>query len=162
TYGLKKVLLVDAIDGIVYSWSKGEDEQSVGAIKSIEHAKSSDTFRDVNWADFRLIEPIPIFKEGTMYWKLTMTRYTQTGITNIVLIEASNPENVIVLKDGAEFQQFLTEGATEIVEMDMDQLIQEIDALLQKIKDLPPEAKSPILVEVEEKLERLLSLLEES
>ena len=97
-----------------------------------------------------------------MYWKLTMTRYTRTGITNIVLIETSNPENVIVLKDGAEFQQFLTEGATDIVEIDMDQLLQEIDALLQKIKDLPPEAKSPILVEIEEKLERLLSLLEES
>ncbi len=162
TYGLKKVLLVDAIDGTVYSWSKGENEQSVGAVKSIEHAKSTDTFRNVNWADFRLIEPIPIFKEGTMYWKLTMTRYTQTGITNIVLIEASNPENVIVFKDGAEFQQFLTEGATDTVKMSMDQLLHEIDVLLQKIKDLPSDAKSPILVELEEKLERLLSLLEES
>jgi len=167
-YGLKKILLVDGRTGKIRVWTKSQDEQAVGAVKSLEFIKSSDMFQNVKWAyyveeeGFILIEPLPIFIEGKLYWKVTMTRTAKTGITNIILVDSSNPENIIVFKNSAQFYTYLVgKEYTETEIESTDEALQIVQSMLNKLKNIPNEHKTPTMKELEKNLESLLEYLSE-
>lgn len=165
-YGLKKILLIDGRTGKIKIWTKSQNEQAVGAVKSLEFIKSSDIFQNVKWASdldeegFILIEPLPIFIDNKLFWKVTMTRTAKTGVTNIILVESSNPENIIVFKDSNQFYAYLT--GKEYVETEITSTVEALNktkSMLEKLRNIPDEYKTPTIIELEKELELLVDYL---
>ena len=91
-----------------------------------------------------------------------MTRTAKTGITNIILVDSSNPENIMVFKDSTQFYIYLTGKEYTGTEIEStDEALQIVQSMLNKLKNIPNEHKTPTMKELEKNLESLLEYLSE-
>jgi hypothetical protein len=159
TFGLKSIVLIDGRTGHVRVWRTDEDQPVVGAVKALDHIKSNTRFQNTKWYDggegsdgFIVIEPLPIIRNGELWWKAVITRLNKIAITNIAFVNAMNPEQVTVVQGSDEAYRFirgesiaLTESVVEVI--NFAEAIERIDAQITQLESVPNDLMSPVLQE---------------
>ncbi len=155
TYGLKALLLIDARTGKIRLWQKQSKDTVIGAVKALEYIKSSSYFQDVKWYEggegeaggFITIEPLPIFRNEEFWWKATITRLNKIAITNIAFVNATNPQEVVVVNNSEQAYRFIRgetsiSGISKEEVLDFTSAVARVDEQIKKLESIPEEFKS--------------------
>ncbi|MDK2914253.1 MAG: hypothetical protein PWQ79_1168 [Thermococcaceae archaeon] len=125
-HGLAAIYLMDARTGEM-SQVKFETPLT-GPVKAIDYVKKAlPTF---DWSQFMAVEPIPVFIDGTLWWRLAIIPRSGSGVAKIAFVNAETKE-VKIFEDEREVREFLLRG--EVVQA--EEIAGEVKALYSYIKD---------------------------
>lgn len=125
-HGLAAIYLMDARTGEM-SQVKFETPLT-GPVKAIDYLKKAlPTF---DWSQFMAVEPIPIFLEGTLWWRVAIIPRSGSGVAKIAFVNAETKE-VQIFENEREVSEFLLRG--EVVQA--EEIKGEVKAIYSYIKD---------------------------
>lgn len=97
-------------------------------MKAIDYVKKAlPTF---DWSQFMAVEPIPVFIDGTLWWRVAIIPRSGSGVAKIAFVNAETKE-VKIFEDEREVKEFLLRG--EVVQA--EEITGEVKALYSYIKD---------------------------
>ena len=104
-HGLAAIYLMDAQSGEM-TQVKFETPLT-GPVKAIDYVKKAlPTF---DWSQFRAVEPIPVFLEGTLWWRIAIIPNTGSGVAKIAFVNAESKDVRIFEKEG-DVKDFILTG----------------------------------------------------
>lgn len=125
-HGLAAIYLMNARTGEM-SQVKFETPLT-GPVKAIDYVKKAlPTF---DWSQFMAVEPIPVFIDGTLWWRVAIIPRSGSGVAKIAFVNAETKE-VKIFEDEREVKEFLLRG--EVVQA--EEITGEVKALYSYIKD---------------------------
>ncbi|ASJ06015.1 hypothetical protein [Thermococcus pacificus] len=125
-HGLAAIYLMDARTGEM-SQVKFEVPLT-GPVKAIDYVKKAlPTF---DWSQFMAVEPIPVFLEGTLWWRVAIIPRSGSGVAKIAFVNAESKE-VKIFENEREVREFLLKG--EVVQA--EEITGQVKALYSYIKD---------------------------
>jgi hypothetical protein len=142
SHGIFKIFLIDARTGKI-ELLELPGETLTGPVKATDFVRKSNPI--VDWIRFGLAEPLPFFKNNSLYWKVVVVPVDSAGIayqafvnaeTNEV-IELDTNEEILNFVKGTyeeESEEFEKLEGEDIVEQ-IKQKISEIEKLLEKLKE---------------------------
>ena len=105
SHGLAAIFLIDAQTGEM-SQVKFETPLT-GPVKAIDYVKKAlPTF---DWSQFMAVEPIPIFLNGELWWRVAIIPGTGSGVAKIAFVNAETKE-VQIFENEEEVRAFLLYG----------------------------------------------------
>ena len=104
-HGIYRVYLIDARTG------KTEYKQflakEVGPVRASDYVRKSNPLFD--WSTFRTVEPIPVVKDGVLFWEVRIVPRDGSGIAKISFVN-SEDGNVLMFENSRELKEFLEKG----------------------------------------------------
>ncbi|USS40174.1 hypothetical protein NF865_07515 [Thermococcus aggregans] len=104
-HGLAAIYLINAQNGEM-SQVKFETPLT-GPVKAIDYVKKALPMFD--WSQFMAVEPIPIFLNGELWWRVAIIPRSGSGIAKIAFVNAETKE-VQIFEDEDEVRTFLLYG----------------------------------------------------
>ncbi|MBP1911227.1 hypothetical protein [Thermococcus stetteri] len=125
-HGLAAIYLMDARTGEM-TQVKFETPLT-GPVKAIDYVKKAlPTF---DWSQFMAVEPIPVFIDGTLWWRIAIIPRSGSGVAKIAFVNAET-KDVKIFEDEREVREFLFKG--EVVQT--EEVKGEVEAIYSYIKD---------------------------
>ena len=164
--GLKSMLFIDAVTGSIRQWNASPNTTLIGPQRAIMAVRENHQFRNVTWytkssdttiEGLIVVEALPVFINKSLYWKLTITGSGMNVVTQIVFVDASDPENVIVFNNSDDAYRFIATGAVKGETMeDILPLQTDVADLITKLEAIPDDMRS----EFDEQILELLRSLQ--
>ncbi len=142
SHGIFKIFNIDARSGKIELLEPPE-ESLTGPVKATDFVRRSNP--KVDWNRFRLAEPLPFFKNDSLYWKVIVVPADSAGIAYQGFVDSETNE-VIEVETNEEILNFIKGFYKEKVEEveeehkkedfveQIKQKISEIEKLLEKLK----------------------------
>ena len=109
SYGIFRIYIVDARDGSIQLYQPSSTKALIGPVRAVDYVKQA--MPRVDWQTMRAVEPIPVIVNGTLYWQVRVIPSDASGIAYVTMVNAENPNNVIILRTYTQVKNFL-EGIT--------------------------------------------------
>ena len=109
-YGIFRIYLTDARTGKIQLYERPKVEALTGPVKAIDYVRKQNPI--IDWTRMAPVEPIPLIREGRLYWQIKIIPEDAAGIAYTAMVDALTVE-VIELKRDEEIRQFI-EGVLEI------------------------------------------------
>lgn len=104
-HGLAAIYLMDAQSGEMTQVRF--ETPLTGPVKAIDYVKKAlPTF---DWSQFRAVEPIPVFLEGTLWWRIAIIPNTGSGVAKIAFVNAESKDVRIFEREG-DVKDFILTG----------------------------------------------------
>ena len=126
--GIFKIFLVDARTGAVQVKALDIDETLTGPIKARDFVRRSNP--TVDWNVFRIVEPLPFVKDGTLYWKVVVIPSDAAGIAFQAFVNSKTNE-VTSLDTDSQILSFIKEDVVEITEEEEQEISTQEDVVKQ-------------------------------
>jgi hypothetical protein len=141
SHGVFKIFLIDARTGKINLLELEANKTLTGPVKAADFVRKSNPI--VDWTRFRFAEPLPFFKNNSLYWKIVVIPRDAAGIayqafvnaeTNEV-IELHTEEEILSFVRGKELKDKKLEEEEEDIVEQIKQKIAEIEDLLKKLEE---------------------------
>ncbi|MCR4419312.1 MAG: hypothetical protein QHH27_06265 [Clostridia bacterium] len=144
SHGIFKIFLVDARTGRIELFELPEDQVLTGPIRALDYVRRANPL--VDWSLFNMVEPLPVVKEGVLYWKTAVIPQDYAGVAYQAFVDSRN-NSVVELETDAEVAAFLAgrpvppsgpagavPEAREDLVRQIQQKLEEIERLLEQLK----------------------------
>ncbi len=108
SYGIYRIYVVDARTGSILVYQPPSTKALIGPVRAVDYVKQA--MPKVDWQTMRAVEPIPVVVNGTLYWQVRVIPSDASGIAYVAMVNAENPNDVIVLRSCAGVKVFLEKG----------------------------------------------------
>ncbi len=108
SYGIFRIYVVDARTGEIQLYQPTSTKALIGPVRSVAYVKQA--MPKVDWSAMTAVEPIPVIVNGTLYWQVRVIPNDASGIAYVAMVNAENPNDVIVLRTYNEVKNFLEKG----------------------------------------------------
>ncbi len=112
SYGIFRIYVVDARNGEIEIYQPPKTEALIGPVRSVDYVKQA--IPRVDWQAMRAVEPIPVIVNKTLYWQVRIIPSDASGIAYVAMVNAENPNDVIVLRSTKEVESFLENGESAV------------------------------------------------
>ncbi len=112
SYGIFRIYLVNARNGSIELYQPMKTNALIGPVRSIDYVKQA--MPRVDWQSMKAVEPIPVIVNGTLYWQVRVIPVDASGISYVAMVNAENPNDVIILKSFSEVKKFLENGESGV------------------------------------------------
>ena len=114
SHGVSQIFFM-SMDGSILK--KSYTQPKIGPIKCIDYVKKS--LPTYDWSQFEIVEPLPIIKDGKLYWKVFIIPTSGSGVSKIMIVDADSGDveliwdsNIGALKD-KEANNLINENANK-------------------------------------------------
>jgi hypothetical protein len=104
SHGIFKIFLVDARTGKIELFELPEDQVLTGPVRALDYVRRANPL--VDWSLFRMVEPLPVVKDGLLYWKTAVIPEDYAGIAYQAFVDSRTNE-VVELRTDEEVAAFL-------------------------------------------------------
>ena len=135
SHGIFKIFIIDARTGKI-ELLELPGMTLTGPVKATDFVRQNNPI--VDWSRFKLAEPLPFFKNNTLYWKVVVIPFDSAGIAYQAFVNAKTNE-VIELKTNEDILNFMTETYKETKkteEQRKEEIIEQIEKKIREIEDL--------------------------
>ncbi len=108
SYGIFRIYVVDARNGSIQLYQPSKTKALIGPARSVDYVKQA--MPKVDWQSMRAVEPIPVVVKGKLYWQVRIIPNDASGIAYVAMVNAENPNDVIVLRTYSQVKSFLENG----------------------------------------------------
>ncbi len=108
SYGIFRIYVVDARNGSIQLYQPSSTRALIGPARAVDYVKQA--MPRVDWQTMRAVEPIPVIVNKTLYWQVRIIPSDASGIAYVAMVNAENPNDVIVLRTYREVKSFLENG----------------------------------------------------
>ncbi len=108
SYGIFRIYIVDARTGEIQLYQPSSTKALIGPVRAVDYVKQA--MPKVDWQTMKAVEPIPVVVNGTLYWQVRIIPSDASGIAYVAMVNAENPNDVIVLRSYSEVKAFLEKG----------------------------------------------------
>ena len=118
SFSMYQGIYVDGHTGEVTYFKPGTGSALIGVNKALDYAQA--TFPNYQWGQNAVIlEPRPVVKDKTLYWMATITNADKAGVSQTVMVNASEQGEVTVLETYEDVVAFVEgEDAGETVNVE--------------------------------------------
>ena len=81
-------------------------------MRAVDYVKQA--MPKVDWQTMMAVEPIPVIVNGTLYWQVRIIPSDASGIAYVAMVNAENPNDVIVLRSYQGVKEFLEHGEASV------------------------------------------------
>lgn len=146
--GIFKIFFINANNGAVQLYEPPEEPAWIGPNSIYDYIKTA--IPSYNWyragkeestGNILAIEPRPIHKEGKLYWMASITNTQYGGVSETVLVNSQNPNQILSFKNEGELKAFLTTASqppdeTTELQQQIQKLIEQLKILKQQLEEL--------------------------
>ncbi len=100
--------MVDTRNGSIQLYQPSKTKALIGPARSVDYVKQA--MPKVDWQSMRAVEPIPVVVKGKLYWQVRIIPNDASGIAYVAMVNAENPNDVIVLRTYSQVKSFLENG----------------------------------------------------
>ncbi|MFZ5435129.1 MAG: hypothetical protein ACOZCF_02145 [Bacillota bacterium] len=137
SHGIFKIFLVNAVNGEISLFELPEDDTLTGPVRAADYVRRANPI--VDWSRFHLVEPLPLIRNGSLYWKLAVIPEDAAGIAYQAFVDSRTNE-VYEARTGTEVAAFLmgkpVESVPAVGSDAQEDVIEEIMKRLREIEDL--------------------------
>jgi len=108
SYGIYRIYVVDARTGSIQLYQPSSTKALIGPVRAVDYVKQA--MPKVDWQTMMAVEPIPVIVNGTLYWQVRIIPSDASGIAYVAMVNAENPNDVIVLRSYQGVKEFLERG----------------------------------------------------
>ncbi len=108
SYGIFRIYVVNARNGSIQLYQPLNTKALIGPVRAVDYVKQA--MPKVDWQSMKAVEPIPVIVNGTLYWQVRVIPNDASGIAYVAMVNAENPNDVIVLRSYKEVKNFLENG----------------------------------------------------
>lgn len=109
SHGIFKIFLVSATTGELSVYTLSSAETLTGPVGALDYVRKTNPL--VDWSRFRLVEPLPFIRRGTLFWKTPIIPEDGAGVALQAFVNSKNNQ-VFTFTSDEEIRAFLTEGVT--------------------------------------------------
>lgn len=107
SHGIFKIFLVSATTGELSVYTLSSAETLTGPVGALDYVRKTNPL--VDWSRFRLVEPLPFIRRGTLFWKTPIIPEDGAGVAFQAFVNSKNNQ-VFTFTSDEEIKAFLTEG----------------------------------------------------
>lgn len=104
-HGIYRVYLIDARTGKIEY--KQFSAKEIGPVRASDYVRKSNPLFD--WSTFKPVEPIPVVKDGVLFWEVRIVPRDGSGIAKISFVSSENGD-VLMFENSREVKEFLERG----------------------------------------------------
>lgn len=104
-HGIYRVYLIDARTGEMEY--KQFSSKEIGPVRAANYVRKSNPLFD--WSTFETVEPIPIVRNGVLFWEVRVVPRDGSGIAKISFINSENGD-VLMFENAETVKEFLEKG----------------------------------------------------
>ena len=108
SYGIFRIYVVDARNGSIQLYQPSSTRALIGPARAVDYVKQA--MPRVDWQTMRAVEPIPVIVNKTLYWQVRIIPSDASGIAYVAMVNAENPNDVVVLRTYRKVKSFLENG----------------------------------------------------
>ncbi|AEF96866.1 hypothetical protein [Methanotorris igneus] len=108
-YGISRIYVI-GMDGNIMQYKFSDPK--IGPIKGMDYVQKS--LPTYDWDKFEIVEPLPIFVDGKLYWRYIIIPKSGGGISKIVLVDVETGD-VEIFNSYDEYSSFIKNGGTESI-----------------------------------------------
>lgn len=87
-YGIYKIFLIDARNGEIQSFGVPKQEALLGPVRASDYVRKENPV--VDWSRMTPVEPIPIVRNGLLYWEIRVIPRDGSGVSYTAFINSKN------------------------------------------------------------------------
>lgn len=106
SHGIFKIFLVSATTGKLSVYTPSSGETLTGPVGALDYVRKANPL--VDWTRFRLVEPLPFIRNGTLFWKTPIIPEDGAGVAFQAFVNSRN-NRVLTFTSDEEIKAFLAQ-----------------------------------------------------